>query len=1122
MRRHDLHRPSHWVLALCLSSTIGLAGTSASANTISDPNAGPQQTTDNDATIIVQDQGVVTADCSVDDRAIDVLHDNYVIRIDNGGSVVLDDTNAACANLASAIVIGGNVGGTTTVNGLVNGAANLAFVIGTQNDVGDTEKTHTINIGETGEVQGSLQIFGKDNISITNDGLINGTIRLEHDSGTPSVTIVNNGTMLAQLGDPLISDTSTGAAGTTAISNVGSFDANGALDPNLGVMTGDLELNGEDRVYSFANSGTYTGTISFASPSFGGATISNSGVMQAEAGGTGAATLLDVINQGDTDIVLTFTNSFLGETSGRLSFGDGGDHILSNSGDMTGIIVMGDGNNRATLAAGFVQAPVGADLTVEPLLDLGAGEDTLTISGSRVQGQAGFITEIEDNGNVTGFEFDADANNIVAGTLINLGDDDDEATISGGALGGADTLLDMGDGNDTLSFTLNPLALIAIDNRSIITGGADTDTVAFNVAAHEDGFEFTDFAQVADFESLQVTAGTLILNPDANLFGVSGGTLTVNEGATLQVLNNANVASEFLTGTINGTLRVDGNLPLIAAGGAFTVNDGGILQFGIVDAGSPTPADPTLNGILQSGGAGTTVTLADGSAVELVLADQFTTGFTQIGQTSTVTIIEADTITIDDVDTALIDNDPFHEFTLIQSPGLLEVEIGRTPGFQQIALDSGRGRLIGTVGSALDAEYAACSDAERDGSDVASSFTPLCNAIATLGVTSNDPDDNLGIAGLLAVAAPDRTSGEHTMRVDTQKMLHSIVEKRADILRSRSRSLPAGVGTGQIDKPQQQSRLSGTDRQLAGLTDNLTDEIDGTGAGNLVDFGTGLGAGSVWSAHHLWMQVYTAFTERDDDRFISGYDGEQYGIAFGYDWRASRTWLFGLYGAYSTSEVDGNDLSNEQVDVDTISGGAYMSWFDRHTSWSSTLSFGLSDFEGERIGFGGTKLTRSHDGFEVGLSSSIDRNITVAKRLLLTPAFDMSFGLYDRDGYTEDGTFGLTVKGKTSYSLNTGISAKLAAPGQIGRTGVLPYIRTGAWHEFFDDNADTKASFTGSKAGSTFKVDGIQTASTQYLAGLGLDLVSARGRVNFSFGYNFIGGDDTQSHTLNSNLRFRF
>ncbi|MEN8721748.1 MAG: autotransporter outer membrane beta-barrel domain-containing protein [Alphaproteobacteria bacterium] len=1121
MRSSTSRRSIAVVTALGLAGPLVAFGFPAAARTVSSTETDQIKTNDQDATVIVTGTGDLQANClntvGVPDAAIEALTANYNIRIDENGQVTLVDTGPGCTAPSSALRLNSGFNGTVTINGLLaagdaDTAIHIGDFLGNNND-----STANITIGANGTVNGDLILGGNDSISLTNNGAINGSFLIEHTAGTPAVTLINNGVMDSGANPILISDTSTGAAGTTIINNVGTFDANGNLDPAFGVMTGDLVLDGNDRAYSITNSGIFTGEISFGAPTtFGGAAVNNSGTMTAGASGN----ILLVNDLGDDTTVLSFTNSFLGTITGDLVFGNNGDHSLTNSGDMTGTISFGDGDNSATLASGFVQATDSVTLPTLPLLSMGAGADSLSLSGSRVQAQEGFITETTDaNGAVDGFTF-GDVADIQAGTLIDMGDDDDEVTIAGGAIGGADTLLDLGTGADTLTLTLNPLAAVDIDERSVISGGADEDTLAFNVAAHEDGFEFTDFGQFADFESLQVTAGALILNPDANLFGVSGGTLTINSGATLQVLDNANVTSEFATGVIDGTLRVDGNLPLVAANGTFTVNSTGLLQFGITDV-----TDPTLNGILQSAGGSTTVTLADGSAVELILADQLSTGFTTIGQTATVTLVEADTITIADQTTILADNDPFHEFTLIDpttTPGLLQVEIGRTPGFQQLAINAGLAGHVGTIGAALDAEYAACSDTERDGSDAASSFTAFCNAVSILGVTSNSANDNLGIVGLLAVAAPDRTSGEHTMRVDTQKMLHSIVEKRADILRSRSRALPAGVGTGQIDKPQQQSRLTGSDRQIAGLTDNLTNEIDGTGAGDLVDFGTGLGAGSVWSAHHLWMQIYTAFSERDDSRLVGGYDGEQYGIAFGYDWRASRTWLFGVYGGYGLSEVDGNDSSNEQVEIDTISGGAYMSWFDRYTSWSSTLSFGISDFEGERIGLAGTKVTRSHDGFEVGLSSTVDQNITVAKRLILTPAFDLNFGLYNRDGYTETGTFGLTVKSKTSYSLNTGLSAKLAAPGQIGRTGVLPYIRTGVWHDFFDDSADTKAKFTGSKAGSTFKVDGIDTASTQYLAGLGLDLVSARGRVNFSFGYNFIGGDDTLSHNLNSNLRFRF
>lgn len=1175
MRKSDLYRPSSMVMALCLVSYMAVAP--ATAETIDDDRTATQTTTESDSRIIVTSDGSVDVTCdgtatqsaiNVDDSNID---QNFLVRLDDGSLVQLSRVGDACDAQAASLRISDDRQGTITINGSLfafpegatpNEGATIALLIG--DGEGFTQDVSTnLTVGETGQIVGDIHITGDStgqfeaSIDITNDGDITGDVTIEDYD----VTLENNGTYAGQIA---ISETNgndhnfvvvnngslsngtnnsdadvltfnfTGDSAIT-LNNIGTRDINGdILEDESGVIFGNITIVGDNVATQITNTGIIRGQLNVTSidgTNFLNLSISNSGLINA----TDSPNALLLVDVGNENSGASLSNSFLGEIVGNLVFGDVGAHSISNSGDITGLISFGDGENRATFSAGVIQAADSAAFAGGPLVDMGSNDDSITLNGGIVQAIAnvtdvnGDITQgveelTDENGTRTGFTFHGAAE---AGTLVQMGEGADTFTASSGALGGATTLLDMGGGDDTLNISLSDLTVLGLDPNGVITGGdlteTDGDTLTFNTAGVEDGFTFVDFGTFEGFENFSLLGGTLILDPDSTdrLQGMTG-TLSISSGATLELLQVQSFEPNgFAAGEISGTLRLNtlASLTSQTEDSEFTIKNGGLIEFVFNDAGTD------FGRLTDANAPSSTMTIESGGRIEAIIPrgslDDQLTSFTSAPVT--VTVVEAnafslkdavgDELALTEINNFVTDDNPFYDYTAEIVGEELNLTITRTPGLQAIINSNGASGILGSIGAALDAEFQQCTTGELDPND---SDETLCGFIASTA----DSDDGT-ILNNLALAAPDRISGEHTIRVNTQQSLHSLIEKRANVLRARSRDMPSGVGSGRIDS-RQSSRLSAQDRQMAGLTDNLTNQFDGKGEGELLDLGSGMAAGSVWSAHNVWFQAYSAFTERDRTRQSGGYEADQIGFAMGYDWRASRTWLFGFYGGYALSNVDGSDSSREQIDIDTVSGGLFMSWFDRYTSWSTTMSVGITNMEGERIGLGGNKNTRDSDGYEFALSSNVDTNITIANRLILTPALDLNFGIFGRDGYTEDGAFGLTVDDKTSHSLATGISAKLAAPGQMGATGVLPYIRTGVWHEFLDDTSETTAKFANSQAGANFTVSELDTESTQYLAGLGIDVVSPRGGVNFTFGYNFIGGDDTMSHTLDTSLRFRF
>lgn len=235
------------------------------------------------------------------------------------------------------------------------------------------------------------------------------------------------------------------------------------------------------------NPGTIQGSIAIVTTN--GATVTNAGTFTPTPGGDFALQVsggrADVRNAGSIDgaVLLTAVADRLvnsGEITGRIDLGGGNDRFDNRGGIVTGAIDLGTGNDRfiAGLTNGSVEGGSGIDL-----VDFSAG-GAVRVALDLSFRPGGAAT----NGTFSGFENaigSATGADVIAGTdranrLLGLGGND---RLSG--LGGADTLkggngddmLDGGSGADRLVGGGGDDVLLGGDGRDVLFGNTGNDTL---------------------------------------------------------------------------------------------------------------------------------------------------------------------------------------------------------------------------------------------------------------------------------------------------------------------------------------------------------------------------------------------------------------------------------------------------------------------------------------------------------------------------------------------------------------------------------------------------------------------------------------------------------------------
>ena len=560
-------------------------------------------------------------------RAIDSTVNNSSLTISNTGTITSVSTDAVRVNAANTAIsltnsgtISVSAGGqaidwaaiTTAANSLTNQLGGVISTVGEDAVRPGTNGT-VINAGTiTATPTGTTAPTGSDGIqangsgvTVTNTGTISGRHGITGGFAGFSLTVNNDaGTISAVNGSGINID---GVFTNTTVSVGNAFGATIQGGVLAAATNGDGDGVDVDGVLTLNNSGDILG---YGAKGVGSDTLPNNAEAIAAGGGS---------------IINTSTGRIIG--SSLTADAPNGDNTRAGN----GILVDNSSGGNAVAAttvtnSGLIQGKTGFGIKI-----IGTFADTITNnSGGTIRGAgtgAGAAIQTGDGGDIISNAGTITGDN---GQAIDLGAGDDTLTITGGTITGS---IDGGTGTNTATFNpgtgntfsyagaISNFSSVDISSGNVILSGASTYSGNTTVSG-----------------TLSVTNSTGSATGSGDVTVNSTGTLK----GTGDIAGNVSVASggTIAPGLSPGTLNIDGNLSIVDGshfafelgttsdllniGGALNFSGGGTALFDILNNGMTSGSNYTLMNYSSVSGL-TLSNLAFGST-PAGFAGQFTIG----------------------------------------------------------------------------------------------------------------------------------------------------------------------------------------------------------------------------------------------------------------------------------------------------------------------------------------------------------------------------------------------------------------------------------------------------------------------------------------------------------------
>ncbi len=489
---------------------------------------------------------------------------------------------------------------------------------------------------DTDVSNGTLNLNGDGTYTYTPDANFNGTdsftyVVTDADSGeslTQTVTItVDPVTDLTAADDTLTVDEDS-VANPGDVSTNDSTLSGGTLTyaVDTDVSNGTLNLNG-DGTYTYTPDANFNGTDSFTyvvSDAASGESSTETVVITVTANvDDGAAVVVSgASDTGDEDTVLS--NTLVVSDADGLSASpyaiasqgsNGTASIDATSGAWT---YTPDANFNGTDsftvvvtdAEGFTST-VTLNVTVDPVVDLSVGADTLTVTQDGSGGGDLSSNDSTTSGGVLSYALDA-GGDVSDGTLVLNGDGSYTYTPDVGFTGTDSftyVVSDAASGESSTETVVITVTANVDDGAAVVVSGAsdtgDEDTVLSNtlVVSDADGLSASPYAIASQGSngtaSIDATSGAWTYTPDANFNGTDSFTVVVTdaEGFTSTVTLNVTVdpVVDLSVGADTLTVTQDGS-----GGGDLSSNDstlsGGVLSYALDAGGDVSDGTLVLNG----------------------------------------------------------------------------------------------------------------------------------------------------------------------------------------------------------------------------------------------------------------------------------------------------------------------------------------------------------------------------------------------------------------------------------------------------------------------------------------------------------------------------------------------
>jgi outer membrane autotransporter protein len=203
----------------------------------------------------------------------------------------------------------------------------------------------------------------------------------------------------------------------------------------------------------------------------------------------------------------------------------------------------------------------------------------------------------------------------------------------------------------------------------------------------------------------------------------------------------------------------------------------------------------------------------------------------------------------------------------------------------------------------------------------------------------------------------------------------------------------------------------------------------------------------------------------------TGFASWQYGVVAGGDVAVNDNLLAGFQVGYVHSDLGFTDAGKSQGRSDTFLGGLYASAEAGGFYADGLVQAGAAwNRLTRKIAFGSisTQPQGTYTSFLFGASLSTGYDWTVVK-FKVGPVATLDYGYVDAPGFAEtgDAELGLTVRGFSGNSLQSGLGAKVSGTFAAGeKTTITPELSVRWGHEFLDDSQNVKARFNGSPTSS--------------------------------------------------------
>jgi len=285
---------------------------------------------------------------------------------------------------------------------------------------------------------------------------------------------------------------------------------------------------------------------------------------------------------------------------------------------------------------------------------------------------------------------------------------------------------------------------------------------------------------------------------------------------------------------------------------------------------------------------------------------------------------------------------------------------------------------------------------------------------------------------------------------------------------------------------------------------------------------SGVATGNSASNTGVWFQGFGGKGDQDRRNNIDGYNTNTYGFALGADQQLGDGSLrVGGVLSYGQSAVNaqGSNTGNRS-NINSYQGTIYASKLLDGWYLNGSLGLGNHSFDTKRVVLANS-VAGSFDAWQYSAKLDAGYPVNLGK-FTLVPLAGLTYIHLTQDGYTESGLGALSVNGRDTNSLRSGVGAKGIVSLYEGDIKAKLELRAIWNHEFANTAQDTTARFAA--GGSSFTTSGISPERDSANLGASLRLVGANKTMQQSLNLSYDAEikNQYQSHTASLQARFDF